>query len=278
MENQEAKLFDHIQEAITFLRTQTTFQPKVGFILGTGLSSLADQIETDTAIAYGDIPHFPVSTVQSHRGKLIFGTLAGVPVVAMAGRFHYYEGYSMRQITFPVRVMQALGIQRLIISNAAGSVNQAFEAGDIVFIRDHINFMADNPLRGHNDERLGPRFPDMLNTYDRALNNRAMEIARGKGIRAHEGIYLGLQGPNLETPAEYQFFNRIGVDVVGMSTVPEVLVAKHMELPIFVVSVVSNKCYPLEDIKETTVDDVIQMVEATSPRLQEVIKELIQEM
>ena len=278
MKNSETLLFDHIQEAVAFLRTQTTFQPKIGFILGTGLSGLADEIDTDKAIPYGEIPHFPVSTVQSHRGKLIFGELAGVPVVAMAGRFHYYEGYSMRQITFPVRVMQALGIDRIVISNAAGSVNQAFESGDIVFIRDHINFMADNPLRGHNDERLGPRFPDMLHTYDRELNARAMDIAREKGIRAHEGIYLGLQGPNLETPAEYQFFNRIGADVVGMSTVPEVLVAKHMELPIFVVSVVSNKCYPLEDIRETTVEDVIRMVEATSPKLQEVIKVLVQEM
>jgi len=215
--------------------------------------------------------------VQSHRGKLIFGKLAGIPIVAMAGRFHYYEGYSMEQVTFPVRVMKFLGIERLIISNASGSVNPAIEAGDIVFVRDHINFMADNPLRGHNDERLGPRFPDMLGTYDRQLNARALQMARKMGIPAHEGIYLGLQGPNLETPAEYQFFHRIGADLVGMSTVPEVLVAKHMELPIFVVSVVSNKCYPLEDIKETSVEDVIAKVGETSPRLQALVKELIVE-
>lgn len=270
-------LYDTIQDAVNYLKSQSTLSPRFGLILGTGLSGLADEITEATEIAYGDIPHFPVSTVQSHRGKLIFGKLAGIPIVAMAGRFHYYEGYSMEQVTFPVRVMKFLGIERLIISNASGSVNPAIEAGDIVFVRDHINFMADNPLRGHNDERLGPRFPDMLGTYDRQLNARAMQMARKMGIPAHEGIYLGLQGPNLETPAEYQFFHRIGADLVGMSTVPEVLVAKHMELPIFVVSVVSNKCYPLEDIKETSVEDVIAKVGETSPRLQALVKELIVE-
>lgn len=269
------QLYQHIEEAVTYLRKQTTIKPRFGIILGTGLSDLADEITDAKAIPYGDIPHFPVSTVQSHRGKLIFGKLAGVPVVAMAGRFHYYEGYSMEQVTFPVRVMKFLGIERLLISNASGSVNPAIEAGDIVFVRDHINFMADNPLRGHNDERLGPRFPDMLTTYDRKLNAQALQLARQMGIPAHEGIYLGLQGPNLETPAEYQFFHRIGADLVGMSTVPEVLVAKHMELPIFVVSVVSNKCYPLEDLRETSVEDVIAKVGETSPRLQALVKQLL---
>jgi purine-nucleoside phosphorylase len=270
-------LYDTIQDAVNYLKTQNSLSPRFGLILGTGLSGLADEITDATEIAYGDIPHFPVSTVQSHRGKLIFGKLAGIPIVAMAGRFHYYEGYSMEQVTFPVRVMKFLGIERLIISNASGSVNPAIEAGDIVFVRDHINFMADNPLRGHNDERLGPRFPDMLGTYDRQLNAQAMQMARKMGIPAHEGIYLGLQGPNLETPAEYQFFHHIGADLVGMSTVPEVLVAKHMELPIFVVSVVSNKCYPLEDLKETSVEDVIAKVGETTPRLQALVKELIVE-
>ncbi len=270
-------LYDTIQDAVNYLKTLSTLSPRFGLILGTGLSGLADDITDATEIAYSDIPHFPVSTVQSHRGKLIFGKLAGIPIVAMAGRFHYYEGYSMEQVTFPVRVMKFLGIERLIISNASGSVNPAIEAGDIVFVRDHINFMAENPLRGHNDERLGPRFPDMLSTYDRQLNAQALRMARKMGIPAHEGIYLGLQGPNLETPAEYQFFHRIGADLVGMSTVPEVLVAKHMELPIFVVSVVSNKCYPLEDLKETSVEDVIAKVGETSPRLQALVKELIVE-
>lgn len=269
------QLYEHIEEAVAYLQAQTSLKPRFGIILGTGLSDLVDEITEAKEIAYGDIPHFPVSTVQSHRGKMIFGKLAGVPIVAMAGRFHYYEGYSMEQVTFPVRVMKFLGIERLLISNASGSVNPAIEAGDIVFVRDHINFMAENPLRGHNDERLGPRFPDMLTTYDRKLNAQALKLARQMGIPAHEGIYLGLQGPNLETPAEYQFFHRIGADLVGMSTVPEVLVAKHMELPIFVVSVVSNKCYPLEDLRETSVEDVIAKVGETSPRLQALVKKLL---
>lgn len=270
------QLFDQIQEAVSFLKGKSSTQARFGLILGTGLSGLADDLTETTEIPYEDIPHFPASTVQSHRGKLIFGRLGGVPVVALAGRFHYYEGYSMEQVTFPVRVLKFLGIERIIISNASGSVNPAIEAGDIVFVRDHINFMAENPLRGHNDERLGPRFPDMLATYDRKLNAQALKLARKMGIPAHEGIYLGLPGPNLETPAEYQFFHRIGADLVGMSTVPEVLVAKHMELPIFVVSVVANKCYPLEDIQETSVEDVIAKVGETSPRLQALVKELLQ--
>lgn len=268
-------LYDQIQETLHFLKQKTNIQPKLGFILGTGLGSLAEDIDVSIEIPYKDIPHFPVSTVQSHKGKLIFGTLNGVNVVAMAGRFHYYEGYNMQEVTFPVRVMKFLGIKRLIVSNASGSVNPAMEAGDIVFIRDHINHMGANPLRGKNDERLGPRFPDMLKTYDRDLNAKAMAIATEKGIRAHQGIYLALQGPNLETPAEYKFFHRAGADLIGMSTVPEVLVAKHMALPLFVVSVVSNKCYPLEEIKEVSVETVIAMVEKSAAQLQEVIKELM---
>lgn len=268
-------LYDQIQETLDFLQPKINTQPKLGFILGTGLSTLASEIEVDIEIPYEDIPHFPISTVESHQGKLIFGTLNGIAVVAMAGRFHYYEGYSMQEITFPVRVLKFLGIKRLIVSNASGSVNPAIEAGDIVFIRDHINHMGANPLRGKNDDRLGPRFPDMLKTYDRHLNAQAMAIAKDKGIRAHEGIYLALQGPNLETPAEYKFFHRIGADLIGMSTVPEILVARHMNLDVFAISVVSNKCYPLEDIKETTLESVIKMVESVTPRLQALIKELI---
>lgn len=268
-------LYDQIQEAVAFLRKQTSFEPAVGFILGTGLSGLADDIDEVFSIAYGDIPHFPVSTVESHKGRLIFGHLAGVPVVALAGRFHYYEGYSMQELTFPVRVLKFLGIRRLVISNAAGSTNAAIEMGDIVFLRDHINLQADNPLRGHNDERLGPRFPDMLQTYDRALNAQALAIAREAGTRAHEGVYVALQGPNLETPAEYQFLHTIGGDLVGMSTVPEVLVARHIGLPLLVVSVVSNKCYPLTEIRETSLQDVIQAVQAAEPRLRHIITTLL---
>lgn len=270
-------LYDHIQEAVAFLQAQSTLKPRFGLILGTGLSGLADEITEAVEIPYEDIPHFPVSTVESHRGKLIFGHLAGIPVVAMAGRFHYYEGYSMEEVTFPVRVLKFLGIERLIISNASGSVNAEIEAGDIVFVRDHINHMGANPLRGYNDERLGPRFPDMLHTYDRGLNAQALALAEAHGIPAHEGVYLGLQGPNLETPAEYEAFHRLGADLIGMSTVPEVLVAKHMGLSLFVVSVVSNKCYPIDEIKETTVEAVIAMVEQVTPKVQTLVVELLQQ-
>lgn len=268
-------LFEHIQEALAFIRTKTAMQPRFGIVLGTGLSTLADEIEPVVTIPYGEIPHFPVSTVQSHAGKLIFGRLSGQDVVAMAGRFHFYEGYSMQQVTFPIRVFKALGVETLILSNAAGSTNANIEAGDLVFIRDHINLQADNPLRGPNDERIGPRFPDMLHAYDPDLIWKALDLARQHDIRAHSGVYVALQGPNLETPAEYQFMNRIGADVVGMSTVPEVLTARHMDMKVFAVSVVSNKCYPIEEIRKTTVDDVIAMVQSVEPKVGVIVKELL---
>ncbi|MEM1216662.1 MAG: purine-nucleoside phosphorylase [Bacteroidota bacterium] len=273
-----SNLYDYLQETLAYLRQRTDQRPRFGLILGTGLSGLADQLTDTVAIDYADIPHFPVSTVTSHRGQLLFGQLAGIPVVALAGRFHYYEGYSMEELTFPTRVLAQLGIERLLISNAAGSVNPAFEAGDIVFIRDHINFMGANPLRGHNDERLGPRFPDMLKTYDAVLNQQALLLAKEQGIRAHTGIYLGLQGPNLETPAEYQMFHRLGADVIGMSTVPEVLVAKHMGVPLFVLSVVSNKCYPLEAIKEVSVEEVIAVVESVTPDVERLVLGMLRQL
>jgi purine-nucleoside phosphorylase len=268
-------LYDQIQEAIKFIQTKTNFQPKFGIILGTGLSDLINDIEIICEIPYGEIPHFPVSTVASHKGKLVFGTLDNVPIVAMAGRFHYYEGYSMKQVTFPVRVLKFLGIKQLFISNAAGSVNENMKQGDLVFIKDHINMQPENPLRGENDERLGVRFPDMLKTYDRQLNARALAIAKANKITAHEGVYLGLQGPNLETPAEYVFMHRIGADVIGMSTVPEVLVARHSDLPVFVVSVISNQAYPPEIIKETTLEEVVAVVEAITPKVCLIVRELM---
>ncbi len=269
------QLYDKIQETIQYIRKETDFQPKTGIILGTGLSGLVDEIQVVCSLDYATLPHFPISTVQSHRGKLVFGYLSGQAIVAMAGRFHYYEGYSMQQVTFPVRVLKFLGIQNLFISNAAGSTNAAMETGDLVVIKDHINLQPENPLRGTNDERLGPRFPDMLHTYDKDLRKRALSIAQQHEIRVHEGVYVGLQGPNLETPAEYNYLHTIGGDVVGMSTVPEVLVARHMNLPVLVVSVVSNKCYPIENLTTTTVEEVIAAVEATAPKLQLVIKKLL---
>lgn len=269
------QLYDQIQETVQYLQARCAIQVRFGIILGTGLSKLKEDIDIQVEIPYEDIPHFPVSTVASHQGKLIFGYLGGQAVIAMAGRFHYYEGYSMQQVTFPVRVMRFLGIERLIISNAAGSTNADMLPGDMVFVRDHINLQPENPLRGPNDERIGLRFPDLLKTYDRSLNALALEIAAVQGARAHEGVYVGLQGPNLETPAEYEYLHRIGGDVVGMSTVPEVLVARHMGLPIFVVSVVSNLCYPIEAIGETTLEEVIAVVEAAEPKIRGLVVELI---
>ena len=268
-------LYEQIQEALAYIRSRTDFKPTTGIILGTGLSQLADEIDAVAHIPYKDIPHFPVSTVESHAGQLILGHLAGTPVVAMAGRFHYYEGYTMQQVTFPIRVLKALGIGRILISNAAGSTNADIEAGDLVFIKDHINLLPDNPLRGSNDERLGVRFPDLLKTYDNKMMDRAIAIAKENNIPAHTGIYVSLPGPNLETPAEYNFLHRIGGDVVGMSTVPEVLVAKHAGLKVFVVSVVSNKCFPIETITETTLEEVIAVVNMASPRVALVVKGLL---
>ena len=220
-------LYERIEEATHFIRQLTDFQPVTGIILGTGLGGLVEEIDIAASIDYAEIPHFPRSTVESHAGKLIFGTLVGRPVVAMAGRFHFYEGWSMEQVTFPVRVLRFLGVKTVFITNVAGSTNADFRAGDLVFVNDHINLQPENPLRGANDERLGPRFPDMLKTYDKTLISNALALAKANQIRAHEGVYVALQGPNLETPAEYRFLNRIGGDLVGMSTVPEVLVLPY---------------------------------------------------
>jgi purine-nucleoside phosphorylase len=272
-------MYNKIQEAVAYIQARIeAFEPKIGIILGTGLGAFKKEIDTVFEIPYNKIPYFAEPTVEGHVGKLIFGYLKGVPVVAMAGRFHYYEGYSMEEVTFPVRVLKYLNIERLIISNAAGGVQAHLHPGDLVFIKDHINLHAQNPLRGKNDTRLGVRFPDMLKTYDIALNKKALEIAQKNNIRAFEGVYIGTQGPNLETPAEYNFFNIIGGDAVGMSTIPEVLVAKHMNLPVFVVSVISNRCFPIDEITETTVEEVIQVVTEAESKLTLILKELLKEL
>lgn len=270
--------YDYVQAALAHIQAAAPgFQPRFGLVLGTGLSSLADEITAVATLSYRDIPHFPVSTVESHKGQLVLGHLEGIPVVAMAGRFHYYEGYSMKEVTFPIRVMRALGVQHLVISNAAGSTNADIKAGDLVFIRDHINLHAENPLRGSNDDRLGPRFPDMLHAYDPQWIKQGLAIAQAVDIRAHAGVYLGLQGPNLETPAEYRFAHIIGADVVGMSTVPEVLVARHGGLPVTVISVATNECYPIENLKETTVEEVIAVAQGAAPKMMQVVKELLRQ-
>lgn len=268
-------LYEKIQEAVDYIRLYTDFQPKWGIVLGTGLGGLTDEILVAYELEYKDIPHFAVSTVQSHKGKLIFGYLEGHPVVVMAGRFHYYEGYTMQQVTFPIRVMKFLGVQTLIVTNVSGSVNGEMEAGDLVIVKDHINLLPDNPQRGENDERLGVRFPDMLNTYDKSLINKALQIAESNNIKLHTGVYTSLPGPNLETPSEYRFIHRIGGDLVGMSSVPEVLVARHSGLRVMMLSLVSNKCYPIEEIKETTVEDVIAVANHAEPKMRLLIKEII---
>lgn len=268
-------LYDQVQESKAYIQAQYNFQPKVGIILGTGLGNLTDEIEVVASIPYVDIPHFPLSTVESHKSTLILGHLNGVAVVALAGRFHHYEGYKPQKLTFPTRVLNALGIELLIISNVSGSVNTAMLGGDIVFVKDHIFFQNEHPLRGENDERLGSRFPDMSNTYNRTLNKKALKIAKANNIRAHEGIYFCLSGPSLETPAEYEFINRVGADLVGMSTIPEVIVAKHSGLDVFVLSVVSNLSYPKEEIKETTIEEVIALARAAEPKMSLIVKKLI---
>ncbi|MBK9014667.1 MAG: purine-nucleoside phosphorylase [Saprospiraceae bacterium] len=278
-------IIHHLQNALrpntkaaAFFAKQNRLQPRFGIILGTGLSGLANEIEVVESIDYQAIPHFSASTVRGHAGKLIFGKLAGANIVAMAGRFHFYEGYTMQQVTFPVRVMRALGVDTLMVSNAAGSVNGDMEAGDLVFIRDHINLHPDNPLRGPNDERLGVRFPDMLHAYDLGMLALASNIAQANNIRAHQGVYVALPGPNLETPAEYEFMHRIGADVVGMSTVPEVLVARHAGMRVFAVSVVSNKSYPISAIQETSHDEILAAVGKASARLTKVVMKMLGEL
>lgn len=268
-------LYDQIQEAVAFLRSKTDFQPRTGIILGTGLGNLTDDVEIATEIRYGNIPHFAHSTVESHKGSLVFGTLGEHPVVVMAGRLHYYEGWTMQQVTFPVRVLKFLGIERLIITNASGGINPHLHEGDIVVVRDHINLLPEHPLRGENDERLGPRFPDMSHTYDADLRRRVLDIAKANGIRAVEGVYSAMQGPNLETPAEYGMLRRLGSDCTGMSTIPEVLVARHMDLPVLLLSLVTNVSYPPVVIQETSVEDVIEAASAAEPNMSLIVKELL---
>lgn len=265
-----------IRETVDFIRTRTDVQPEFGLIMGTGLGNLGEQIADAVRIKYSDIPNFPVSTVASHKGELILGTLSGKRVVAMSGRFHWYEGWDMKQITFPVRVMKFLGVHTLLISNASGGLQEHIKTGDLVIIRDHINLQPDFPLRGENYEELGPRFPDMLHTYDKGLIEQGMEIAKTHGYACHAGVYVGVPGPALETPAEYRYMHIIGGDCVGMSTVPEVVVARHMDLRVFVISVCTDMGYPPEAIRETSLEDVIRVANEAEPKVGTVIKELLE--
>lgn len=237
-------LSEQIQTAVEFIRQSWQGQARVGMVLGTGLGGLTEQIEIQAAIPYGDIPHFPLSTAPSHAGRLVCGRLRGVPIVAMEGRFHYYEGYSLQQVTFPVRVMKALGADTLLVTNAAGGINPQLDLADIVVIEDHINMMPDSPLRGVNDDRLGPRWPDLCEPYDRHLIDLVRAAGLELGIHIHKGVFVAVPGPNLETRAEYRMLKAFGADVVGMSTVPEVLVAIHGGMKVLGFSVVTDICLP----------------------------------
>lgn len=269
-------LYDQIKKATDFIRQHTSLVPRFGIVMGSGLGQLADDIQIEKAIHYSDIPGFPVSTVSGHAGQLLFGHISGVPVVAMAGRFHFYEGYSMKEVTLPIRVIKMLGAENLILSNAAGSVNPNHELGDIVFITDHINLMPDNPLRGPNDDRLGIRFPDMLHTYDQQFLIAAQEIADNHGITAHTGVYAAMPGPNFETPAEYNYLHFIGADLAGMSTVPEVLVGRHAGMKIFAASMVTDKGFPLAAIREISHEEVLEVSERAAPKMRLIVRELVQ--
>lgn len=264
-----------ILETADFLKERTKVRPCVGIILGSGLDGLADKIEKDVVIPYREIPHFPVPTVEFHAGRLILGNLAGKQVMAMQGRFHYYEGYSMKQICFPVRVMRELGADTLLVSNICGALNPLFSLGDIMIITDHINLMGDNPLIGENDESLGPRFPDMSEPYDRELISLTEEIALEERIRVQRGVYVAMTGPSLETRAEYRFLRLIGADAVGMSTVPEVIVAVHGGMRVLGISVITDSCLP-DALQPINVKEVIRIAKEADPKLTLLMKRVIE--
>ncbi|MFM6975586.1 MAG: purine-nucleoside phosphorylase [Sphingobacteriaceae bacterium] len=269
-------MLENIQTTTEFLQKRIgDFRPEIGIVLGTGLGALVDEITIEYQFPYSLIPHFPISTLEFHSGKLIFGTLAGKKVVAMQGRLHYYEGYDMKQITFPLRVMKMLGIERLFVSNASGSLNPDFKKGDLMVIADHINKQPDNPLRGRNQDNFGPRFPDMSEPYDTAMRKMALEIAKAQNINCHEGVYVSVAGPNLETKAEYRYLRIIGGDAVGMSTVPEVIVANHMKIPVFAISVLTDEGFP-ETLKPVSLDEIIQTAKEAEPKMTFILKEMIQ--
>ncbi len=268
------ELFDKIAETASFISGQVNTQPRVGIILGSGLGGLIDIIDKEATIDYSSIPNFPVSTVKGHGGKLVFGKIGDTEVMLMAGRFHYYEGYNMQEVTFPVRVMKALGVEVLVVSNASGGTNPGFAVGDLMIIKDHINLFPEHPLRGANDERLGTRFPDMSEAYDHALIELAKKVAAENGIVVRTGVYVGLQGPTFETPSEYKWLHRIGGDAVGMSTVPEVIAARHGGMRVFAISVITD--LGVTDVPVTiTHEEVLEAAEAAAPKMATIVTGLI---
>jgi len=269
-----SELKRQIDEAVASLRGRTTLVPEVGVILGTGLGTLAEGLSVEIRIPYKDIPHFAVSTVESHKGELVFGKLGGRPAVVMSGRVHFYEGYTMRQVSFPVRVMQALGAKTLIVSNACGGMNPLFDAGDIMLVTDHINLMGDNPLIGPNDETLGPRFPDMSQPYDRRLLALAEDVALEEKLKVQKGVFVAVAGPNLETAAEYRFLRGIGADVVGMSLIPENLVAVHGGMRVLALAVVTDLCLA-DALEPVDIPKILAVAAQAAPRLDRLVTRVV---
>jgi purine-nucleoside phosphorylase len=267
--------WEQVQEASRAVRARWGGSPSVGLVLGTGLGALAREIESATTIPYPEIPYFPRSTVESHRGQLACGTLVGHSVIAMEGRFHLYEGYTPSQVTFPIRVMKELGCKLLIVSNAAGGLNPLFEKGDLIVIEDHINLLGVNPLIGPNDDRLGPRFPDMIEPYDRELQNLALRVALEQNIVAHRGVYAAMTGPNLETRAEYRFLRIIGADVIGMSTIPEVLVAVHAGLKVLGFSIATDMCLP-DALEPVRIEEILAVANQAEAKLRTIVKGVLE--
>lgn len=271
-------LFDDIQESCAYILSKVAVDAKTAIVLGTGLGSLVDRLTETMSISYIDIPHFPISTVDSHAGKLVFGKMCGVPIIVMAGRFHYYEGYTSKQVTFPIRVFKALGIDDIILTNASGGINPHFQEGAIVCVSDHINMVPDHPLRGFNDDRLGVRFPDMLHAYNREMRDTFTRLAADINVPLQHGVYLCLQGPSLETPAEYKMAHILGADVLGMSTVPEVIVANHAGMRICVFSIVANICFPSSHLTVTTLEDVINVVSKAADNVTKILEHYFKEL
>jgi purine-nucleoside phosphorylase len=267
-------MYEEIETAAAAIREIWPRRPHAGIILGTGLGNLVDEIDVEVAVDYEEIPHFVNSTAVSHRGRLVCGLLRKVPVMVMEGRLHMYEGYSLRQITLPVRVMKAAGAELLVVSNASGGMNPHYRCGDIIVIEDHINLMGDNPLIGVNDDRLGPRFPDMSQPYDQKLIERALEVARRENIVAHKGIFVAVAGPNLETRAEYRFLRTVGADIVGMSTVPEVIVAIHAGLRVLGLSIVTDMCLP-DALQPANIEHIIGVANEAQPRLTKLVTNVL---
>ena len=273
----EVPTLEDILETATYLKNRLSKTPEIGIILGSGLGGLVKEIKIEIAIPYEEIPNFPISTVEGHSGKLIFGELSGKFVMAMQGRFHFYEGYTMQQVTFPVRVMKEIGIQTLLVSNASGGVNLNFRVGDLMILTDHINLFPTNPLMGKNNPVLGPRFPDMSEAYSKELVKKAVAIAEKNGIKVQQGVYAGLSGPCFETPAEYRYIRAIGADAVGMSTVPEVIVARHGGIPVFAISIITDMGVGAE-AGDVSHEDVIHVANNAEPKMTLLLKELIKEL